>query len=321
MFKGIGFVLGGLICLLVGAVGIALLWPMPNPDTEPFMEILPPPDEASARPHTTFTGRDGTSLPLRTYEADDSDTALVLAHGAGLHGDFLHRVASHLAAQSIATVFVPDLRGHGDSSETHGDIDYVAQLVDDLADLIFHVRQQGSWKRVIVGGHSMGGGLSLRFAGTEYAENVEGYLLIAPLLSFDAPTITEEYGGYIFPNTPRIMALTILNSLGIHAFDGLKVLRMNPPDDVDHATTRYSWRLTRGMTTHDYTADLAAIDVPLLLLAGDEDEMFAAEHYSPIIEAFAPHGEVVIKPDLNHVTDVLNHPAVLDRYAAWIESL
>ena len=165
--KKIFFAVGGVFLLPVIAVSIALVWPMPAPDAQPFMEILPAPDVEEAHPDTEFTARDGTVLPLRVYEADDSDTALILLHGAGLYGNYLYPIASHLTKQSAATVYVPDLRGHGHSSEPRGDIDYVDQFVDDLADLVAHVREQGEWERVVVGGHSMGGGLAVRLGGTE----------------------------------------------------------------------------------------------------------------------------------------------------------
>jgi non-heme chloroperoxidase len=46
----------------------------------------------------------------------------------------MHTMAKALQEAGI-TVYVPDLRGHGDI-QPHGDVAYIGQLDDDLADFI-----------------------------------------------------------------------------------------------------------------------------------------------------------------------------------------
>jgi non-heme chloroperoxidase len=323
MIKRVALASAGLILLAVAAMGIALAWPMASPDSDPSMEILPPPDHAEARPHGGYMARDGTPLPLRVYEADQSGTALILLHGGGGYGAFLYRAASQLAQRAAATVYVPDLRGHGDSPGPRGDVADSAQLTHDVADLIAHVRHEGDWDRVILGGHSMGGGLSLRMAQSEEADGIDGYLLIAPFLGLDAPTMGDGTDGYAHPNVPRIIALSLLNTLGITAFDEREVIYLNAPADLrdGHGPETLTWRFVQGAVPADYRAALSAVEVPLLLVVGSEDEVLTAENFAPVIEEHAPHGQVVVIPGFNHVTDVLNRPAALDIYASWLDAL
>jgi non-heme chloroperoxidase len=323
MIKKAALASGGLILLAVAAIGIALAWPMPNPDSDPSMEILPPPNDPEAQPHAEYVARDGASLPLRVYGADTGGNALILLHGGGGVGAFLHPVASHLAERSAATIYVPDLRGHGDSPGARGDIAYRTQLTDDVADLISHVREQGDWERVILGGHSMGGGLALRMARTEGADGIDGYLLIAPFLGLDAPTMGDGTDGYAHPNVPRIIALSLLNTLGMTAFDGREVIYLNAPADLRYGrgAETLTWRLVQGAVPADYGAALSAVDVPLLLVVGSDDEILTAENFAPVVQAHAPHGQVVVIPGFNHVTDVLNHPVALETYASWLDGL
>lgn len=127
---------------------------------------------------TSFTARDGSELPYRLY-AGGPERLIVLVHGSGWHGMQFHTMASALAAQQIGTVVVPDLRGHGTEPERRGDIDYIGQLEDDLADLIVAM---GDFDEVVLGGHSSGGGLVVRFAGGEHGQLADRFMLMAPCL-------------------------------------------------------------------------------------------------------------------------------------------
>ncbi len=201
-----------------------------------------------------------------------------------------------------------------------GDLDDEDQLVDDVADLVAHVGEEMPQARVIVGGHSAGGGLVTRFAGSDQFEDVDGILLIAPSLGREAPSTDDDLGGLLAMRLPRMIGLSLLNSVGIDALDGLEVLYIAYPEERqrERMVMTYSWRYAKGFTPPDYGEALASIDVPLLLVAGSEDEVFVAEHYPSIIEDHAPHGEVVITPGHDHFEDVLNNQETLDIYVAWL---
>lgn len=60
-----------------------------------------------------------------------------------------------------AEVFAIDLRGHGKSDGKDGDVDYINQYADDLADIVSAIRKQKPKGKIIIAGHSMGGGVAL----------------------------------------------------------------------------------------------------------------------------------------------------------------
>jgi non-heme chloroperoxidase len=125
-------------------------------------------------------------------------------------------LAEFLSSEGLAQVFTPDLRGHGHTPERRGDVDYIGQLEDDLADLIALVRKVNPNAMLIVGGHSSGGGLAVSFAGSRYGDQAEAYILLSPFLKYNAPTTRSDSGGWAHPYTGRIVGLTMLNNLGIH---------------------------------------------------------------------------------------------------------
>jgi len=101
-----------------------------------------------------------TGLTYNVLEWDGGgDTTYVLVHGFLDLAFGWHEVAPRLGAHVIA----PDLRGHGDSDWIGAGgyyhyMDYVADLDDVIARM--------ARKRVIVVGHSMGGGVAAYWAGT-----------------------------------------------------------------------------------------------------------------------------------------------------------
>ena len=85
---------------------------------------------------------------------------LVLVHGGRDHCRSWDPLARALS--SDFRVIVPDLRGHGDSEWAKGSSYSLADYVYDLARLVSHLRLD----RFALAGHSMGGMISLVYAGT-----------------------------------------------------------------------------------------------------------------------------------------------------------
>lgn len=275
-----------------------------------------------------FAARDGARLPFRLYPAvAGSEQIIVLVHGSGWHGMQFHAMAKQLAGANAGTVAVPDLRGHGFHPQRRGDIDHAAQFEDDLADLIGHMRtllpDSGP---VVMAGHSSGGGLVVRFAGGGHGGAVDAYVLLAPFLKYNAPTTRPNSGGWAQPATRRIIGLSMLNAIGIMALDHLPVIRFNMPREVldgpfgSSATTEYSHRLNTGFAPRsDYTADLAAIRVPLLVLAGENDEAFHAGQYEPVIRPHVPGADIRVLPGLTHI-GLVTSPVTASALGAWVSA-
>ncbi|QUJ77819.1 alpha/beta fold hydrolase [Sulfitobacter albidus] len=271
-----------------------------------FSEQLGGSDTAPA-PLQSVPARDGYAMQYRRYEGAEGAPLLVLVHGSGWHGLQFDSLAK--ALQGKADVIVPDLRGHGTAPGRRGDIDYIGQFEDDLADLIDSQRRPG--QAVILGGHSSGGGLVIRFAGGAYGETLDGAVLLAPYLQHDAPTTRSASGGWAHVALRRIIGLSILNTFRISVFNHLPVIAFNMPQDVldgplgDTATTRYSYRLNTGFAPRrDYLADVAALP-PFLLLAGSRDEAFVAELYGPTMADATEKGRYLVLNGATHL-DIVN---------------
>ena len=268
----------------------------------------------------TLEARDGAALSYRHYPAD-AERVLVLLHGSGYHSQYLLPLAEYLSGENLAHVYTPDLRGHGPSADRRGDIDTIDQLEDDLADLIAQIRQDHPDATLIVGGHSSGGGLAVRFAGSQYGQQADAYLLMAPFLKYSAPTTRPNSGGWARAYTPRIAGLTMLNNVGIHWFDHLTAIDFHMPEEARDGTETlaYSHRLNTGFAPRNYKKDLAAITQPLLVIAGTDDEGFYGEEYEPVISQYA-EARFELLEGVSHMGSVVD-PSVRPVVKAWLEDL
>lgn len=293
-----------------------------NDSGEPFnfAELFPLRDQiAEMSPLEPYHARDGSVLSFRRYPAE-SNTHLILVHGSSAHSAYLHAFAKYLSQRNVANVYAPDLRGHGPSPQRRGDIDYVGQLEDDLADLIVHIKKDASKDaRFIVGGHSSGGGLALRFGGGPHGYLAQGFVLLAPYLGHDAPMVKKKAGGWAQANIAKIVGIAVLDGFGVKRFNGSRVLRFNLPEKYHNGyeTLEYSFRLMRGMHPDRYQASLRTTRAPLLILVGSEDEAFHAEGFKAGVAPYKPDATVGFVNGGTHLGIIMSEPAMAET-ARWI---
>lgn len=273
---------------------------------EPLSELL------------TYTARDGADLGYRELAGSGAGD-MILVHGSGWHGAAYEPLARAISDRCGYRVIVPDLRGHGPLAAPRGDVAYVGQMEDDLADLMDHLGLDDA----VFAGHSSGGGLVIRFAGGEHATRMTRAILIAPFLKYNAPTARDD-SVWAQPLTRRIIGLSMLNAVGIKALNGLTAIEFNLPETVlateqgQWATKSYSYRLNAGYAPRsDYLADIAALP-PFLLLAGSEDAAFRPEQYEPVMAAASVKGTYDVIPGLGHL-GILDAPETTEAIAAFLD--
>ena len=258
----------------------------------------------------SYRCRDEVKLQYRYYSAQ-TDTVLVLLHGSGWHSQYFFPLAKYLSEQNIANVYTPDLRGHGANPINRGDIDYINQLEDDLSDFVQMVKKKHPNSKVIIGGHSSGGGLAIRFAGSKYGEMGDAYMLLSPFLKYNAPTMRPKSGGWAYARMPRIVGLSMLNIVGIKWFNSLSAIDFNMPKEYRDGTETlsYSFRLNTGYAPRDYKKDFAKMSQKAIIIVGSEDESFVAEKFLPEVSKYKQDIEVITVDGLSHMGVVVGEDA------------
>jgi pimeloyl-ACP methyl ester carboxylesterase len=249
-----------------------------------------------------FQARDGSNLAYRRYtpSGPSVNRAALLIHGSSGSSIAVHALAKALAARGVESI-APDMRGHG-ASGTRGDIAYLGQLDDDLADLVGHLRGQGLASPLTLAGHSSGGGFALRVAGSANQGLFARIVLLSPYLGLKSPSTRENAGGWASPNVPRIIALSVLQSFGVTCCSQLPVVAFAvQPGSTRILTSEYSFRLLQNFGTHrDYRLDLDPANGPMSVIAGRNDELMFADKYREAMQSKA-NIDVRVLDDANHM--------------------
>jgi pimeloyl-ACP methyl ester carboxylesterase len=277
-------------------------------------------DWSDLPPTQRFQARDGTELAYRIYEpaAVQNNRAAVLVHGSAGSSRNMHAIGKALAAAGMRAAAL-DIRGHGQSG-MRGDIAYIGQLDDDLADAIAHFREMWPDAAFSLTGHSAGGGFALRTAGGPNGDLFERYVLLAPYLGYNAPTSRSSAGGarWVEADVPRILGLSLLRRMGVRCCEALPVIAFAlPPEAAKRATLGYSYRLLANFGTElDYKKYLASARRPVQVISGSNDELMDASRYEEATRGAGRDVKVTLIDGVNHMGVVAVEPALATIVAA-----
>lgn len=290
-----------LVGLMVVALALALAFGGPSRPAamssinDPFTSV----DFSDLPPLSTFRASDGQSLSFRDYVPSGNPVGSVtLVHGSSASSNSMHPMAKTLVAAGFR-VFALDIRGHGQSGRK-GHIDYVGQLDSDMADFVRSVRPP---QPSTLAGFSSGGGFVLRFAAGEHQSMFGSYLLLSPFLSQNAPNQRPASGGWTSVGIPRIIAISLLDALGVRAFNGLAVTSFALSDRArEILTPEYDFNLATNFRPRpDYVAEIRNAPNACAIIAGTADEAFHTDRLEGLVRAVRNDWQVELIPGVGHI--------------------
>lgn len=245
---------------------------------------------------------------------------IVLVHGLGEHSGRYAYLARHCVDRGFA-VHTLDHYGHGRSEGLRGHVERFSVYLDGVRALLAEVRRQHSGAPLFLLGHSMGGLIAaafLREAQSEFRASV----LSGPALKSDAapPALVlwlNRLLSWLAPTAPMIA----LDPAGVSRDP--EVVRAYVSDPLVHHG-KVSARLIAEMMAvmNDTLAGAADIDLPLLILHGEQD-VLTSPAGSRELHARAASADKTLKlyPGLYH--EIFNEPekdAVLTEMTDWLEA-
>lgn len=299
------------LAVFVGAAALAIALGGPS-DPPPMSSINNPfksVDYSDLPAPSHFAARDGSKLAFRVYQPSGAVAkgSVVLVHGSSARGSSLHVMAKAFAEAGYAA-YALDVRGHGDSGDK-GHIAYIGQLEDDIEDFAQSVKLA---RPATLAGFSSGGGFVLRVAGSARQKLFSNYLLLSPFISQDAPTYRPNSGGWVSVGIPRVITIAALNAVGVQVFNRLPVTKFALNDQAKaFLTSQYSFALAQNFRPErDYRANIHAVEQPLRVVAGLDDEAFYADRFASLFKAEGKDVPVTLLPGIGHIALTLEPVAI-----------
>ena len=284
-------------------------------------------DDTKVR-HTSgqFLGADGTRLHLQAWlpagpdltAAVDPSAAIAVVHGYGDHGGRYAWFGEALAARGFA-VYVYDLRGHGQSSGTRGQVGRFDEYVDDTEVFLDEVRRLQPGRPLFLLGHSMGGLICARLA-EERSPDVRGLVLSSPFFALTEEVLPQKLLGakllaVVWPG--RDIGNTV--QAGDLSHDGA-VVKAYVSDRLVHHVAPARWAVQVLKAQSAALDDAARITLPLLLLFGTEDQVADARYSEEVFSRAASADKTVLRYEgfYHECFNEVGREKVYADLAAWL---
>jgi non-heme chloroperoxidase len=298
---------------LIGGAGIAVLTVMSSPLSK--AASVTNNDEANSM--STITTKDGTSI---FYKDWGSGQPIVFHHGWPLSADDWDAQMMFFLSQGYR-VIAHDRRGHGRSSQTFGgnEMDTYAA---DVAALVAHL----DLRSAIHVGHSTGGGEVARYV-ARYGGG--GRVAKAVLIGAVPPIMVKS------DRNPNGLPLEIFDSFRAAVVANRSQFYLDVPTGPFYGFNRPGAKASQGIIENwwrqgmaggikgqyecikafsetDFTEDLQKIDVPTLVMHGDDDQIVPIVASAPLSAKLLKKSTLKIYPGLPHGL-CTTHPEVINK--------
>ncbi|TDE07024.1 alpha/beta fold hydrolase [Flavobacterium sandaracinum] len=231
---------------------------------------------------------------------------VILIHGWPLSNEMWEYQIDTLV-QNNFRVIAYDRRGFGKSSQPWDGYDYDT-LADDLATIIKHL----DLEQAALVGFSMGGGEVVRYFSRHAGKGVSKAVLIASITPFQLQTDSnpngvpqEKYDG--MAEQIKADRIGFLDSFGKTFFGVSSISKPISTPLLDYyrmlcsfASPRATLECAKSFSSTDFRSEMASVNVPTMIIHGDEDKTVNIEITSEVAAKLIPNNKFIIYQGAPH---------------------
>jgi pimeloyl-ACP methyl ester carboxylesterase len=234
----------------------------------------------SIGPPAYISASDGVPLAYYAIPASQPAAALIFIHGGGAYsGSGYQYLARDLSENYHVSVYLLDLRGHGNSEGPRGDAPSANQVLKDLDLFIETIHRQNESLPLYLGGHSSGGGLMLNYLSNFNDTGVKGYIFLSPHLGYKSKTERKNVQN---PFATVKTSLFVINGMTQGKKHGnTQAVFFNYPEAILRETplliTAITVNMALAITPTNPQSQFKGLGKPFGLFIGENDELFIPE--------------------------------------------
>jgi acylglycerol lipase len=257
-----------------------------------------------------FKSSDSVEIAYYSFIPQSSwDMSLIFIHGGGaFSGAGYQNLAINLMNKYNISVYLMDIRGHGNSGGNRGDSPEIRQIWDDLSIFIKLVKNKNPRISLILGGHSSGAGLVLNYSSAYADDMIAGYIFLSPQFGYKSGT--ERKNSVKFAKVK--MNVFIINAITKGKNGNRIAVLLNYSNEVLKSQPKminsYSYNMAMALTPHSPIDQFKNIKKPYGLFIGEKDELFEPER---IIKYARLPSKDVQKKSISRIIENRKHLSVL----------
>lgn len=266
----------------------------------------------------THKAADGADIYRQQWLPDDEPRAVVcLVHGLGEHSSRYGQLAQRFNDKGFA-VFALDMRGHGKSGGTRGDLRF-PQAIADVGELLDQAQAQYPGVPVFLYGHSLGGLITMTYT-VQNRPDITGQVASAPALDSE---LREQKVKFALANVlggvlPGFTMPTGLDPEGVSRDPKVVAAYKADPLVHDRGSTAMAKQTFQAM---DAMMQQTTFPVPLLIIHGTADRLTVPPASKVFTDQVSGDVTLIEYEGLYH--EPHNEPEqeqVFEDVLAWLES-
>lgn len=262
-----------------------------------------------------FRTSDGTDLFTRSWTIDSPQYDVLLVHGLGEHSGRWDGPMTLLTHRG-ASVYSYDLRGHGQSGGTPGDVERFEQFYDDIAEMAGATVTM-SGRPWVLYGHSLGGLQCAGYLIDDRAPQPNLAVLSAPAMDADVPWALRAAASILGRLTPGARVANSIEGDQLSKDPAVGEAYFADPLVQTKPTARF------GRCFFDEQARLSdmhgSITTPTLVIHGADDPLVPPSASAGL--AASEGVERRVYPTLRHEMHLeVEGPEVMADIADWIDA-